>query len=117
MHRPRYDDWSLPKGKMDTSDRDLRSCAIREVEEETGHGVEVGPVLGEARYRSTAKGGTPADKVVRYWLLEAVTGEFVPNREVDDLLWLPPGKALDLLSYEHERVVLRRARNRLAPRS
>lgn len=113
VHRPKYDDWSLPKGKKDDTDADLRACAVREVEEETGYEVEVGAVVGEARYRSTAGGGEVADKVVRYWLLKAVAGDFVPNREVDELRWLAPERALGLLSYEHERVVLERARNRL----
>jgi 8-oxo-dGTP pyrophosphatase MutT (NUDIX family) len=107
VHRPRYDDWSFPKGKRERGETD-EETALREVEEETGFTCTLGPDLGEIRYRDS-KG---RQKVVRYWamdLLPGVSGEgFVPNREVDVLRWCRPTEADKLLSYEHDRVLLDR---------
>ena len=99
-HRPGYDDWSLPKGKVDPGESDLE-CALREVEEETGMRGEVGPELPPVRYRVDGR-----DKVVRYWLLLHTGGKFEPNDEVDDVRWLPPADAASILSYEHDRQLL-----------
>lgn len=106
IHRPAYDDWSLPKGKLDPGEEEL-AAALREVEEETGYVADPGAFLGETRYLSR-KGGRLRPKVVRFWAMRAAGGGFVPNGEVDELRWLPPAQALDLLSYERDRDVVRR---------
>ncbi len=110
MHRPRYDDWSLPKGKADPGERD-EETALREVEEETGLRCVLGERAGETRYRDS-KG---RDKVVHYWLMEppAVGGGadgFVPNDEVDELRWCTMPEATEQLSYSHDRKLLQQTR-------
>ncbi len=102
VHRPRYDDWTFPKGKRDGNESDEQT-ALREVYEETGFRCTLGPEVGETRYRDS-KGKL---KVVRYWLMDADGGRFVPNREVDELRWLAPEDAGRLLTYEHDRELLR----------
>ena len=97
VHRPRYDDWSLPKGKLDGGEG-WEDAAVREVLEETGLSVVVGDELPEVRYRDRKD----RPKVVRYWAMEAAGGAFEPNDEVDELRWLAPGAAADLLSYPHD---------------
>lgn len=87
VHRPRQDDWSLPKGKLRDGEHALLG-ALREVVEETGYWAAAGLPLGGTRYR---KDGVP--KRVRYWALRARQGSFEPNKEVDDLVWLPPDAA------------------------
>ena len=105
VHRPRYDDWSLPKGKLDAGE-DWEEAAVREVEEETGLRGELGAELPPVRYRDR-KG---REKAVRYWVMEiAEEEEFVANDEVDELEWAPPGDALDRLSYEADRATVARA--------
>jgi 8-oxo-dGTP pyrophosphatase MutT (NUDIX family)/phosphohistidine phosphatase SixA len=84
VHRPKYDDWSIPKGKLRSREHPLIG-ALREVEEETGFTGRPGRSLGEIRY---LKDGAP--KRVRYWAVEAGAGEFNPGDEVDELRWLPP---------------------------
>lgn len=101
-HRPRYDDWSLPKGKCDEGESFL-DCAQREVLEETGLSCEVGADLVDVHYRDR-KART---KVVRYWAMEAVGGTFHPNDEVDEVRWLSFPEAVALLTYPHDRPVLR----------
>ncbi|MER8155030.1 NUDIX hydrolase [Streptomyces sp. NPDC094472] len=101
VHRPRYDDWSHPKGKLKHGEDALHG-AVREVVEETGMGCAPGAVLPTLHY--LAKG---RPKEVRYWAAEAVDDEtFVPNREVDRLLWLPPDAARLRLSYDHDRTLI-----------
>jgi 8-oxo-dGTP diphosphatase len=106
VHRPRYDDWSFPKGKRDASDEDDAATALREVEEETGLRCVLGAPIGETRYRDNRG----RDKVVRYWLMRLADGEqvaeFVPNREVDELRWCTPAEAGRLLTYDHDRDLL-----------
>jgi 8-oxo-dGTP pyrophosphatase MutT (NUDIX family) len=102
VHRPRYDDWSFPKGKLDPTDHDDESCAIREVREETGLEVAVGPELPGVNY--TDNQGRA--KAVRYWAMTPVDGGFVPNAEVDAAEWLAPDLAARRLSYGHDRRVL-----------
>src|SRR3954462_10731666 len=80
VQRPKYDDWSLPKGKLDPGEG-FEEAALREVHEETGIEAELGPYLGETRYKDN-KG---RDKVVRYWAMEAGEGEFRPDDEVDEM--------------------------------
>ncbi|MBO3674157.1 NUDIX hydrolase [Streptomyces sp. NEAU-YJ-81] len=101
VHRPRYDDWSHPKGKLKPGEDALHG-AVREVVEETGMGCAPGAVLPTVHYMAK---GRP--KEVRYWAAEAVDDEiFVPNREVDRLLWLPLDAARRRLSYDHDRTLI-----------
>jgi 8-oxo-dGTP diphosphatase len=101
VHRPRYDDWSLPKGKLG-NDESFEDAALREVLEETGYECEVGEELEPARY-TDRKG---RDKLVRFWLMRPTGGGFEPNDEVDELRWLDPASAMALLDYEHDRVLV-----------
>jgi 8-oxo-dGTP diphosphatase len=100
IHRPRYDDWSLPKGKLDAGE-DLLTAAVREIREETGLSV----VLGRRSLRTSypVRGGT---KRVDYWLMRATGGGFTPNAEVDELRWVPVGEAAGLVTHEPDRAVL-----------
>lgn len=102
VHRPKYDDWTLPKGKLDAGEGWL-DAAVREVAEETGHSVEVGDALGDITYR--VAGG---DKRVRYWAMRAAGGAFTPTSEVDALRWLPASQARWALTYDRDREVLNR---------
>jgi 8-oxo-dGTP pyrophosphatase MutT (NUDIX family) len=99
-HRPRYDDWSLPKGKLDRGEHAL-TAAVREVREETGLEVVVGRRGIRTNY-PVAEGV----KRVDYWVMQAVGGVFEPNHEVDELRWLPPADAAALCSHEHDRAVV-----------
>jgi 8-oxo-(d)GTP phosphatase len=103
VHRPRYDDWSFPKGKLEDGE-DEATAALREVEEETGLRVRLGPSVGAVTYRDRL-GRT---KVVRYFRMDANGGGFAPNHEVDELRWVPVEDAVRLLSYAHDRRLLRR---------
>jgi len=107
VHRPRYDDWSLPKGKVDDGETVLEA-AVREVLEETGQRARPGRPLGEVRYRVAGRDGRERDKVVHYWAMQAEGGDFVPNEEVDALRWLPPQEAAPLLSRDQDRDLLAR---------
>jgi 8-oxo-dGTP diphosphatase len=103
IHRPRYDDWSLPKGKLDPGES-FEDAARREVEEETGVRARIVGELRPARYVDN-KG---RDKLVRWYRME-LDGEpaaFVPNDEVDELRWVTPDEALALLRYDHDRALL-----------
>ncbi len=102
VHRPRYDDWSLPKGKVDDGETD-EEAAIREVEEETAVTAELIDELATIRY--TDHKGRP--KRVRYWRMRVVAeGDLIPTEEVDEALWLTLGEAVSLLTYEHDRALL-----------
>jgi 8-oxo-dGTP pyrophosphatase MutT (NUDIX family) len=102
VHRPRYDDWSLPKGKLRPGE-EWERAALREIEEETGIQSELGEELSPAHYRDR-KGRR---KRVRWWLMRPLGGEFTPNDEVDELRWLPLGEAAELLDYDHDRELVR----------
>jgi 8-oxo-(d)GTP phosphatase len=106
IHRQRYDDWSLPKGKLATGEREVDG-AIREVLEETGYHVRLGRSLGETRYLKVDS-GVGRQKVVRWWAMEAASGGFGPTREVDELRWLTLGEAHDLMTRDMDRDVLDR---------
>ncbi len=98
VHRPRYDDWTLPKGKLDPGES-FEEAALREVEEETGLRCELGPELESTHYAD----GRGRQKIVRYWLMEVVGGEFEPNDEVDELRWMTAHGAVEALTYERDR--------------
>ena len=102
VHRPHRSDWSLPKGKLDPGES-WEEAALREVEEEIGLHCKLGRELSPTSYRDQ-KGRA---KVVRYWLMEPESGEFEPNREVDEIRWLNPAAAADLLTYEHDKQLVR----------
>jgi 8-oxo-dGTP diphosphatase len=99
VHRPRYDDWSLPKGKLEPGES-FEDAAVREVEEETGVRCELGPELAPHQYIDR-KG---RDKVVRWWRMTPVaTSPFRANDEVDELRWIRGGEAATLLTYDADR--------------
>lgn len=100
VHRPRYDDWSLPKGKLEPGESP-RVAAWREVCEETGAKVALGRFLTRTRYRVRMD-----RKVVHYFAARYVSGSFVSSDEVDELRWLPLPAASSSLSYDHDRAVL-----------
>lgn len=106
VHRPRYGDWSLPKGKADPGETPEQT-ARREVEEETGLDCTLTAPAGEVRYVD----GKGRPKIVRYWhMLPVRTGhEFAPNDEIDALRWCSAREAAKLLTYDHDRKLLRRA--------
>ena len=101
VHRPKYDDWSFPKGKLEAGETD-EACALREVEEETGFRCALGPELTSTSYID--RKGRP--KEVRYWVMTVEDGEFTPTDEVDELRWVTPTQARWLLSYDRDRDVL-----------
>ncbi|WP_370943758.1 NUDIX domain-containing protein [Amycolatopsis sp. cg5] len=96
VHRPRYDDWSLPKGKLDPGET-IADAAVREIAEETGFRAVLGRYLGQISYPVPVK-GRPVPKTVDYFAAEAVEGGFEPNEEVDELRWLNLADAEDILT-------------------
>lgn len=101
VHRPRYDDWSLPKGKLDPGET-AAIAAVREIAEETGFTARLGRRLPSVSYPVSQ--GT---KRVKYWAAEALDGKFEANDEVDELRWLPVKDAIKTVSYAVDRKVLR----------
>ncbi|MFJ7078001.1 NUDIX hydrolase [Streptomyces sp. NPDC098781] len=100
VHRPKYDDWSHPKGKLKRGEAPLAG-ALREVAEETGHAAEPGAELPTMRYIANDR-----PKEVRYWAAEAGAGSFMPNDEVDRLLWLSPTAARNRLTQPRDRTLV-----------
>ena len=101
VHRPAYDDWSFPKGKLERGE-DEEAAAVREVEEETGLRCRLERELATTRYRNAL--GRP--KTVRYWLMTPVGGALAAANEVDDARFVPAVEALELLTYERDRALL-----------
>ncbi|WP_027013468.1 NUDIX hydrolase [Corynebacterium freiburgense] len=108
IHRPHYNDWSLPKGKVDPGEA-LPVTAAREIEEETGFSVQLGKLLGNISYPVGNH-----TKVVFYWTAQVLDGEFSTNNEVDEIRWLPIKQALEQLSYTDDRSVVEKAAKRFA---
>ena len=104
VHRPRYDDWTLPKGKLEAGEG-WSEAALREVEEETGLRCELGRELEPSRYEDQK--GRP--KLVRWWVMTPMEGEFAANDEVDELRWLDPDAAAGVLAYDRDRDLVRSA--------
>jgi len=98
VHRPGRDDWSLPKGKL-AADESFEDCALREVQEETGLRCRMGRFVGSTEYRDRRD----RPKVVVYWLMDVLDGEFSPSDEVDEMRWLELTIARRALSYERDR--------------
>jgi 8-oxo-dGTP diphosphatase len=108
VHRPKYDDWTFPKGKLDPGETD-EEAATREVREETGLECALGEEFATVRYVDSK--GRP--KRVRYWLMTVAGGDpdtnaAIPNAEVDELRWLAPDDASTLLTYAHDQALARR---------
>ena len=106
MHRPGYDDWTFPKGKVDPDDVDEEHTALREVAEETGYRCTLGRELPGTDYLD--RKGRP--KHVRYWEMRPLAGAFPPNDEVDEVRWLAVAEARRQLTYAHDRARARRLR-------
>ncbi len=99
--RPRWSDWSWPKGKIKKGET-ARAAALREVQEETGHTCRLGSGLPPSHYVDHAG----REKEVKYWAAESTGGAFTPNDEVSELVWLPPDEARERLTYERDRELI-----------
>jgi 8-oxo-dGTP diphosphatase len=102
VHRPRYGDWTLPKGKLEPGETH-EEAALREVEEETGLRCELGRELASTAYRD----GSGRPKTVRYWAMRPLAGSFRPHEEVDAVCWVSLPEAEGLLTHGRDREVLR----------
>jgi len=97
VHRPKYDDWTFPKGKAENGETD-EECALREVHEETGFTCKLVTPAGVTEYLDSR--GRP--KVVHWFVMHPLGGEFEPTDEVDELRWESTEDAAELLSYERD---------------
>jgi len=111
IHRPKYMDWSLPKGKLEKGEG-WREAALREVKEETGYDCEVGPELPHVSYLDRKS----RRKLVRYWLMEPLKGGFTSHDEVDELRWVTSDEADELLTYPHDKELVGKALRRYRSR-
>jgi 8-oxo-dGTP diphosphatase len=102
VHRPRYDDWTFPKGKL-LDGETHETAALREVEEETGLHCDLRQHLDAIEYRDREN----RQKIVQYWIMTPRDGVFLPSAEVDDLRWLSLREAESCLTYAHDRELLR----------
>lgn len=108
IHRPSYDDWTFPKGKTDPGES-LQQTAVREILEETGIHVRLGHPLHQVKYRTSS-----GIKHVSYWIARQDGGTestFSPNKEVDEIRWVRPREARELLTYSHDRDLLEQFRD------
>ena len=101
VHRPRYDDWTFPKGKREPGETD-EECALREVLEETGLRCALGPELPTTSYVD----GQGRPKLVRYWRLRVLSADLAPDDEADEARWVTPAEAEALLTYDRDHVLL-----------
>jgi 8-oxo-dGTP pyrophosphatase MutT (NUDIX family) len=104
VHRPRYDDWSIPKGKAEPGETD-EQCAVREVTEETGFAVELGARVGQTSY--VDQRGRP--KTVVFFLMNIRGGSFAPNDEVDVIRWCPVTDLATVMAHPGERDMIEQA--------
>jgi 8-oxo-dGTP diphosphatase len=102
IYRPKYDDWTLPKGKLDPGET-FEEAALREVEEETGLKCRLGRRLEDTHYHDRHD----RPKVVQWWEMEPESGEFAPNQEVSKLEWLTPDAARERMSYDRDMELIR----------
>ena len=107
IHRPKYMDWSLPKGKLEKGE-EWQEAALREVEEETGYRSEPIVELPHVSYLDRKS----RRKLVRYWLMRPIDGEFEPHGEVDELRWVTRSEAEELLTYPHDVELVTKAMRR-----
>ena len=106
VHRPAYDDWSFPKGKLDSGET-IKQAALREVKEETGLDCRIIENLSPVRYSYRNRSGRIRPKIVHYFLMEPVAGRIVVNiHEIDAAQWYKVGDASGRLSYKHDRELL-----------
>jgi 8-oxo-dGTP diphosphatase len=112
VHRPKYDDWSFPKGKLKEGES-FEDAAAREVEEESGWRGDLGHELEPTRYTD----GKGRDKLVRWWVMWArERGRWEPNDEVDDIAWVPLSEVDSLLTYDSDRALAEQVRASREPR-
>lgn len=105
VHRPKYDDWSFPKGKSEGDEEPIET-ALREVLEETAIRANPRFYMGAVQYPS----GVNASKQVSYWIMTIeLVGEFIPNDEIDQVIWTDTSQALSLLTYDNDKELLRDA--------
>jgi 8-oxo-dGTP diphosphatase len=106
VHRPRFDDWSLPKGKVKRGEHRL-AAAVREVQEETAIHAGAGTRLPTTRYPVVVD-GVSVEKVVDFWAMQVVTDAgFIPGDEVDERRWVALARSDGLLTYDRDRTVVR----------
>ncbi len=105
VHRPKYDDWSFPKGKLDEGEH-VTAAGVREVAEETGLDVRLGPPLRAQRYAAGNR-----MKTVHYWMGRVIgdddVSHYQANEEIDEVAWVPFDDAMSLLTYPYDRETLR----------